>query len=101
MLIISHFPIQEMIRFDTDFINQNMTISQKGADKMRRKKSCRQCLQIMTKICSLPLNSILVIARILFLLIFSMHTQILADRHFICQLRYLKIYYSVIHNSGM
>jgi len=41
MLIISHFPIQEMIRFDTDFINQNMTISQKGADKMRRKKSCR------------------------------------------------------------
>jgi len=77
MLIISHFPIQEMIRFDTDFINQNMTISQKGADKMRRKKSSRQWLQIMTKICSLPLNSILVIATFLCSLIFPMHTQIL------------------------
>ena len=37
-LIIFHLAIQEMIRLDTDFIHQNMTISQKGADKMHRKK---------------------------------------------------------------
>ena len=44
MLIISHFLIQAMIRIDTYFFNQIMTISQKGADKIRRQKSCRQCL---------------------------------------------------------
>ena len=34
MLIISHIPIQEVIRIDTYFFNQIMTISKKGADNM-------------------------------------------------------------------
>ena len=36
------------------------------------------------KTCYLPLNSILVIARILFLLIFPVHIKYLTDRHFTC-----------------